>query len=1165
MNPPLPSNTITQESEFILRRLQESFPDLVLGLPILFALGVLFLVLFYRQQESLGNLLKTLFVPPKLVLWATVVWGIWLLVYLGLTVIAVLARWTVEPMTALYGLLPLIIYPAILGVLGMLVLCLRHPGNFVALLVVVGISVVYFVFALLFKPTLSWWVVLMPVLLVGFIYIGMMYQRDAQTVHPLWAAFLGFLRGSVYLILGFVFLLPGCQTYDTSETHSKVLVLFDVSGSMNLVDDLPKPGQDPKTLPTRQAKVMNLLTALTPPDSRTGLTWMERLQQKSPVTAYRFGAVLDDFNLEQFIGKPDAEHKQITATRKWAVEEMEKWLKPDRSKLEVPREIGGRKLTEKEHQELTLKLSALYDELLTGTNISGAALQAVLKEAGHMIQAVIIFSDGQNNLGSADTFNELQLRAANLKRPIHIITVGVGRYRQPVSIRIDELVAPQQARPDDKFPVRVPVHGDGLLDKDFTVSLDITRLVKKGDKYETIPGFKKTLTKQGKFKGTGANPQDEVEFEIDVRELAGIDPKDESKDDLIEGMWEFRARVPRDPAEAFPEAEHISKRPARVLVQKRKLRVLLFAGAANRDYQFVRTLFYREVLEKRMEMSIYLQTAGEKDVDQDVEGERLLSRFPDRRGPGDPKDKHMSLDEYDVIIAFDPNWAKLETETLKEIKKWVSGPSAGGLVLVADPVNSYQLARPGGVDLSPILTILPVTLKDSRLHGLGVGHDPGRPYTLNFPDPDKANLVDFLRVDEDADLSVPQIWDKFFWGGLKPEGSKDAIPRRGFHNYYPVDKVKPGAIVLATFAGPTSARLEDGKEMPYIVWMPYGAGRTVYIGSGETWRLRTYKETYHQRFWIKLARFAGGGNLSKVSRYGQILMKSRDSTGSVAFEAQVLDENFKPLPRDSRPVVEVVRPKDFDEKADKETPAKFELKAKSTQGEWNGWFSGVFKVRTPGDYTIKIPIPGTSQYLSHDITIYRPDPELDNLRPNHAFLYQLATEARPLLKKIKAENIKRQLEKVLVPPAAEEGKDPAAEVKEQVRLYFPLEYSHLIPDCLEVVPPEKISTKGRLMDLWDQGFTLFEPVSVYWVLLIVPAVVGLICAALVAAVRQWLFAAVLAALSALVPLAVWFIELQRDPSSWEWIVLPINMSFVLAVVVGLLALEWLTRKLLRLA
>src|SRR5207248_473332 len=108
------------------------------------------------------------------------------------------------------------------------------------------------VFTQVFKPNAI--VLLVPFLVVGLFYVGMMYYRDATSIHPGWASFLGLCRCLVYGILAAVFLLPGCQSYDRTETHSRVLVLVDVSGSMTNRDDQPGPGQDITALPTRQDK-----------------------------------------------------------------------------------------------------------------------------------------------------------------------------------------------------------------------------------------------------------------------------------------------------------------------------------------------------------------------------------------------------------------------------------------------------------------------------------------------------------------------------------------------------------------------------------------------------------------------------------------------------------------------------------------------------------------------------------------------------------------------------------------------------------------------------------------------------------------------------------------------------------------------------------------------
>src|SRR5438445_11611232 len=83
-----------------------------------------------------------------------------------------------------------------------------------------------------------WWLALLiPVLVLGLVYVVWMYRRDSQSVGWRWASFLGVLRGAVYLLLAGIFLLPAEQVWDKSETRSKVIILLDVSGSMGNKED----------------------------------------------------------------------------------------------------------------------------------------------------------------------------------------------------------------------------------------------------------------------------------------------------------------------------------------------------------------------------------------------------------------------------------------------------------------------------------------------------------------------------------------------------------------------------------------------------------------------------------------------------------------------------------------------------------------------------------------------------------------------------------------------------------------------------------------------------------------------------------------------------------------------------------------------------------------
>src|SRR5439155_897477 len=95
--------------------------------------------------------------------------------------------------------------------------------------------------------------------------------------------------------------------------------------------------------------------------------------------------------------------------------------------------------------------------------------------------------------------------------------------------------------------------------------------------------------------------------------------------------------------------------------KERPLRVLVFAGGPSRDFQFVLNLFARQALAGRATVAARLQD-DERDEDQPVvvggKGVTRLARFPDKFQAGDRSPYNLA--NYDVLIALDPDWTRLE-------------------------------------------------------------------------------------------------------------------------------------------------------------------------------------------------------------------------------------------------------------------------------------------------------------------------------------------------------------------------------------------------------------------------------------------------------------------------------------------------------------------------
>jgi hypothetical protein len=782
--------------------------------------------------------------------------------------------------------------------------------------------------------------------------------------------------------------------------------------------------------------------------------------------------------------------------------------------------------------------------------------------------------------------------------------VGVGSVRPQVRIDIPSIRAPQQIQPDDKFRVLVDVIGEGLGDQEFDVSLDVSAVKKpendakkveepmeitivevedpKNPKKARIQhvicevGKKITLKPETPAKFDRSTPaRAEVEFQVDAARLAaaaGIKLEEGKRWEFVElkgGALRFQARVPKNRMEIFGDKDHVSE-TGDVRVLKRELRVLLMASAAMRDYQFVRTLLVREMDAKRADLCIHLQLPPgrselRKGIVQDVAPERLLTRFPDTLDvvpeDADPVSRFYDLSHYDVIIAFDPDWNQLTPQEIENVRKWVD--KGGGLIVVGGPINTVQLASPGAnkptEKFAPLVDLYPVILDDVRLREGERKTDDPFPLTFDAATAD----MEFLRLTEEGDKNYNpgfrEDWEEFYGKGKDGKGKIE----RGFYNFYPVEKSKTGSLVVARFFDPDpKAKLKDNTYQPYLVISPPESGRrVVWIGSAETWRLRAFREAYHERFWIKLARYAGARNQGKISRRITPFIESIYAVNrAVSMDFKIDNKGGEPLGKPkldvNKPKIELTLPKGV---APNEIKTKFDLFFKA-----DGLWGAQFPVRSPGKYGLKVTVPETGDTYEGKFDVKDANPELDNTRPDFEAMMKLAGDADPVLQRMDPTEAKK-LEALLQQKQRSQRGDGATSAEEKLKLVFDLKSAELIPECMRY-NFDLQRNRGAVTDLWDWSFTL-QKTAFYVVLIIAMAalVFGVGAFVLGMAVRSIASEANAAMLTLglvffLAASAIGF-ELFSEHMGWG----PVKVPVVLLIVVGLLSLEWLTRKLLRLA
>jgi uncharacterized membrane protein len=287
------------------------------------------------------------------------------------------------------------------------------------------------------------------------------------------------------------------------------------------------------------------------------------------------------------------------------------------------------------------------------------------------------------------------------------------------------------------------------------------------------------------------------------------------------------------------------------IANKDSLRVLLTGSAMPREAQFLRVLLIRAMDKKKAELALYVQPSrgqtARVGVVADLLPERRLKHFPEEfsKPRGSEEAKHNNLAAYNLIVAFDLDWKRLKKAQLLALRQWVT--AGGGLVVVAGSVHSHQLAGAADTDEGKIArALLPVVMDKAKDKG-----ERDKPWRLNFNVKEKDV---FLKLDSKGKGPLAG-WAEFFTDSAKPARNAEVV--RGFYNYHAVKSVKKTATVLATLADP-AAKLPTGKEQPYLVTMPVGKGRVVYLSSGELWRLREFREEAHERLWFQLLWYALG-------------------------------------------------------------------------------------------------------------------------------------------------------------------------------------------------------------------------------------------------------------------------------------------------------------------
>jgi hypothetical protein len=524
------------------------------------------------------------------------------------------------------------------------------------------------------------------------------------------------------------------------------------------------------------------------------------------------------------------------------------------------------------------------------TNLGDALDKLLIEQRSSTLSGVVILSDGAVNAGR-------ELRTARERAQgngVRLVTVGVGSTQPPVNLAILKAVVPTDVQKGDLFELTAFLQGTGLEGQ--TVQLELL---------QQLEGEPEAIVVDRKEVPAAA---DGTAFEV-VFERNPPEP----------GQYEFtlRARVPQV-VETRLDDNLVSRR---VNIFDRPLKVLMIAGGPLREYRYARTILHRH---PSVSVDVWLQT-GNVGISQ--EADRLLYRFPDTR---------EALFQYDLLIAFDPDWKAVSPEQQDMLLDWVTN-AGGGVLLVAGDVHTPTLAAEAQ-QFANLLKLYPVLLEEQQTR-LTSREEAGTAYPVGLTQEGAA--AEFLKLAESGSSGDP--WNEF----------------RGVYRCYPTRGVKAGATVYAEFTDPLSRGV--GGQPVLIAAQRYGQGSILYIGSPEFWRLRATDEAYLDRFWTKLVRKVAEGRSKRGLQRGLFVLEGRDyDVGqTVPLRVRVVNPQFEPLAAD-QVALEV-----YDPQGRPQVPALTLDRDRQRPAE----YIGDLRVSQPGRYRLELAVPDSTERVTAELNV----------------------------------------------------------------------------------------------------------------------------------------------------------------------------------------------------
>ncbi|MEI6233031.1 MAG: hypothetical protein WCT04_08260 [Planctomycetota bacterium] len=546
-----------------------------------------------------------------------------------------------------------------------------------------------------------------------------------------------------------------------------------------------------------------------------------------------------------------------------------------------------------------------------------------------------------SNLRGAETRIGDSLRAALKEthgQPLAgIVIIGDGRQNAG-----EDAVQVAQTYKNRNVPIYSVGIGDPAEPKDFEITNDGTPDV-------ILPDDQSETTAWIRFKGYTGIDTIKVEMKDGDRVVESVDAKlgrpgektpvplhfKESKP----GKYTYKISIPEQQGELRSDNNVVTYN---FQVVDKKVKVLFVEGQdlPRWEYRYLKNALRRD---HTTECDVLMATADNTFQWDGTDGKTPLDQFPINK---------REISEYDVIIFGDISPSIFTNDQFKLLKDFIS--EGGGFIMIAG-----ERYAPAEYSQPPWSEILPVIPQRAGIQA----PDGGFQETFGLEPTADALKMPWMHLDPE-DHANRDVWENLphlYW-------------------YYPIKRKKELATVLATH--PTD-KDETGAKMALMVEMPFGSGKTMFIGVDSLWRWRRgVGDKFHYRFYNQAIRHLSmAKRLGGQKRFFVGTDRSQAAIGDkVLINATMKDENLR---ESTLPSVNIHGRKPNGE--------SFNFDMKKT-GDRNGNYEGDYIPEMQGDYSIWMTDPSQPEVHQSEVTfkVEKPQLEFENPRLDAELLTNIA-------------------------------------------------------------------------------------------------------------------------------------------------------------------------------